>query len=157
MHTRTVQCAWWGRGAGTGRRHASGRRLLTVRTRILVADDVDAYRDTLVAVLELEDDFDVVAELASGDRVVACALEHNPDVALLDIDMPGLDGLTAAAELRERLPACRILILTGLAVPDHLTRAVAAGVSGFLAKDGTADDVVDAVRRVARGERVLPA
>jgi DNA-binding NarL/FixJ family response regulator len=127
-----------------------------VRTRILVADDVDAYRDTLVAVLELEDDFDVVAELASGDGVVPAALEHNPDVALLDIDMPGLDGLTAATELRERLPRCRILILTGLALPDSLPRALAAGVSGFLVKDGTADDVVDAVRRVARGERILP-
>lgn len=127
-----------------------------MKTRILVADDVDAYRDTLVAVLELEDDFDVVAELSSGDRVVAEALEHNPDVALLDIDMPGLDGLTAAAALRERLPQCRILILTGLALPDGPHRALAAGASGFLVKDGTADDVVDAVRRVARGERVLP-
>jgi len=127
-----------------------------VRTRILVADDVDAYRDTLVAVLELEDDFDVVAELASGDRVVAEALALNPDVALLDIDMPGVDGLTAAAELSERLPECRILILTGLTGPDGLHRALAAGASGFLVKDGTADDVVDAVRRVARGERVLP-
>jgi DNA-binding NarL/FixJ family response regulator len=128
-----------------------------VRTRILVADDVDAYRDTLVAVLELEDDFDVVAELAAGDHVVPAALEHNPDVALLDIDMPGLDGIAAAAQLREQLPACRILILTGLAGPESLRRALAAGVSGFLVKDGTADDVVDAVRRVARGERVLPA
>jgi two-component system response regulator DesR len=127
-----------------------------VRIRILVADDVDAYRDTLVAVLELEDDFDVVAQLASGDRVVPAAIEHNPDVALLDIDMPGLDGIAAAAELRERLPDCRVLILTGLAVPESLPRALAAGVSGFLVKDGTADDLVDAVRRVARGERVLP-
>jgi two-component system, NarL family, response regulator DesR len=87
----------------------------------------------------------LVAALASGDRTAPEALQHRPDVALLDIDLPGTDGLTAAAQLRERLPACRVLILTGLA----------AGVSGFLVKDGPADDLVDAVRRVARGERVF--
>jgi DNA-binding NarL/FixJ family response regulator len=125
-------------------------------TRILVADDAGAYRDTVVAILELEDDLEVVAEIASGDRIVASALEHRPDVALLDIDLPGIDGLTAAALLRERLPACRVLILTGLAAPEHLQRALAAGVSGFLVKDGTADDLVHAVRRVARDERVFP-
>jgi two-component system response regulator DesR len=76
-------------------------------------------------------------------------------VALLDIDLPGSDGLTAAAELARRLPACRVLILTGLTVRDGLRRAQAAGASGFLFKDGSADDVVDAVRRIARGERVF--
>jgi two-component system, NarL family, response regulator DesR len=88
---------------------------------------------------------------------VPAALQRNPDVALLDIDLPGVDGLTAAAELHQRLPACRVLILTGLARPDSLGRALAAGVSGFLVKDGPADDLVDAVRRVARGERVFAA
>jgi DNA-binding NarL/FixJ family response regulator len=122
--------------------------------RILVAEDVDAYRDTLVAILELEDDLEVVAELAAGDRIVPAALEHHPDVALLDIDLPGTDGLTAATDLRLRLPSCRVLILTGLAAPDHVGRARAARVSGFLVKDLPADDLVDAVRRVARGERV---
>jgi two-component system response regulator DesR len=126
-------------------------------TRVLVAEDVDVLRDTLVALLELEDDLEVVAELARGDRVVPAALDHHPDVALLDIDLPGTDGLTAAAELRDRLPTCRVLILTGLAAPDHLTRALAAGVSGFLIKDGPADDLVDAVRKVARGEHVFDA
>jgi two-component system, NarL family, response regulator DesR len=126
-----------------------------MRTRILVAEDVDVLRDTLVALLELEDDLEVVAELASGGRIVPEALERHPDVALLDIDLPGTDGLTAAAELRERLPTCRVLILTGLARPENLGRALAAGVSGFLVKDGPADDLVDAVRRVARGERVF--
>ena len=124
--------------------------------RILVADDADAYRDTVVAVLELEDDLEVVAEVASGDRIVPTAMELEPDVALLDIDLPGLDGLTAAARLRGRLPTCRVLILTGLAADDHVHRALAAGVSGFLVKDGTADDLVRAVRSAARGERVFP-
>lgn len=124
-------------------------------TRVLVAEDVDAYRDTLVAILELEDDLEVVAELSTGDRIVSAALEHRPDVALLDIDLPAVDGLTAAAELRTRLPGCRVLILTGLTSPDSLSRALAADVSGFLGKDGPADDLVNAVRRVARGERVF--
>lgn len=128
-----------------------------MRTRVLIAEDVDVLRDTLVALLELEDDLEVVAGLASGDRIVPAALERHPDVALLDIDLPGIDGLTAAAELRERLPGCRVLILTGLAGPDSFGRALAAGVSGFLVKDGPVDDLVDAVRRVARGERVFVA
>jgi two-component system response regulator DesR len=128
-----------------------------VNTRVLVAEDVDAYRDTLVAILELEDDLEVVADLASGERIVFVALDLRPDVALLDIDLPGMDGLTAAAELRDRLPTCRVLILTGLAATDSHDRALAAGVSGFLVKDRPADDLVDAVRRVARGERVFAA
>jgi two-component system response regulator DesR len=128
-----------------------------MRTRILLAEDVEVIRETLVALLELEGDLEVVAELASGDRIVPEALERRPDVALLDIDLPGTDGLTAAAELRERLPACRVLILTGLATVDSRGRALAAGVSGFLVKDGPADDLIDAVRRVARGERVFAA
>ena len=127
----------------------------TVSTRVLIAEDVDAYRDTLVDVLELEDDLEVVVALAAGDLIVAAALEHHPDVALLDIDLPGTDGLTAAAELRLRVPACRVLILTGLDPRTTLRRAQAAGVSGFLVKEGSADDLVDAVRRVARGERVF--
>jgi two-component system response regulator DesR len=127
----------------------------TMSTRVLVAEDVDVVRDTLVALLELEDDLEVVEALASGERIVPAALEHDPHVALLDIDLPGVDGLTAAAELRERLPACAVLILTGLAGPGSVDRALAAGVSGFLVKEGPADDLIDAVRRVARGERVF--
>lgn len=128
-----------------------------MRTRVLVAEDVDVLRDTLVALLELEDDLEVVAALASGDRIVPEALERRPDVALLDVDLPGTDGLIAAAALRERLPACRVLILTGLATPGSHGRALAAGVSGFLVKDGPADDLIDAVRRIARGEQVFAA
>jgi DNA-binding NarL/FixJ family response regulator len=125
-------------------------------TRVLVAEDMDAYRETLVATLELEDDIEVVAQLATGDRVVSAVAEHRPDVALLDIDLPGVDGLTVAAELRGRQPACHVLILTGLPGPVHLSRAVAVGACGFLAKDEPADGLIDAVRRVARGERVFP-
>jgi two-component system response regulator DesR len=126
-----------------------------MRIRVLIAEDVDVLRDTLAALLELEDDLEVVAALALGDHIVPAALQHRPDVALLDIDLPGTDGLTAAAELRRRLPTCRVLILTGLAGPDSLDRALAAGVSGFLVKDGPADDLVDSVRRVAGGEHVF--
>lgn len=127
----------------------------TTRTRVLIAEDVDVLRDTLVALLELEEDLEVVAALAVGDDIVPAALRHIPDVALLDIDLPGTDGLTAADELRRRLPTCRVLILTGLARPDNLDRALAAEVAGFLTKDGPADDLVAAIRRVARGEHVF--
>ncbi|XVQ14249.1 response regulator [Spirillospora sp. CA-255316] len=126
-----------------------------MRTRVLVAEDVDLLRETLVDLLDLEDDLEVVAEVAAGERIVPAALRCRPDVALLDIDLPGVDGLTAAADLRRRLPGCRVLILTGLAGPDNLGRALAAGVSGFMVKDGPVDDLVEAVRRVARGERVF--
>ncbi|MET8002252.1 response regulator transcription factor [Nonomuraea glycinis] len=125
--------------------------------RVLIAEDMRILRDTLVALLELEDDLKVVAELSSGADVVPAALEHRPDVAVLDIDLPGADGLTAAAELRRRLPQCRTLILTGLGRPGTLRRALAAQVSGFLVKDAPAQELLDAVRRVAMGERVIDA
>ncbi|MEV1167902.1 response regulator [Nonomuraea sp. NPDC049784] len=123
--------------------------------RVLVAEDGDVLRETLVALLDLEDDLDVVAQIDTGDRIVPAALRHLPDVALLDIDLPGTDGLTAAAMLRWRLPGCRVLILTSLARPHNLDRALAVGVSGLLVKDGPVDDLIDAVRRIARGEHVF--
>jgi two-component system response regulator DesR len=86
---------------------------------------------------------------------VPAAALHRPDVALLDIGLPGIDGLTAAAQLAGQLPGCRVLILTGLEAPASLEVALRAGVSGFLLKDGTADDLISAVRAVARGERVI--
>jgi two-component system response regulator DesR len=125
--------------------------------RVLLAEDVDVLRRTLVALLGLEPDIAVVAEVASGDRIVPAALAHHPHVALLDIDLPGADGITAAGELARRVPGCRAVVLTGLRMPNHLDRALAAGVWGFLLKDGPADDLVAAVRRVARGERVVDA
>lgn len=123
--------------------------------RVLVAEDMRILRDTLVAVLNLEDDIDVVAEVASGDQIVPRAVAGRPDVAVLDIDLPGCDGLVAAAALREQCPGCRVLILTVLGRPGDLRRALAARVTGFLAKDTPAADLVDAVRRVAAGERVI--
>jgi two-component system response regulator DesR len=120
-------------------------------TKILVAEDVDVYRDTLVAILELEEDLQVVASLTSGDRIVPVALDRAPDVAVLDIDLPGMDGLTAAVMLRERLPACRVLILTGIVVVDIGSRIRASGVAALLSKAAPAKDIVAAIRRVARG------
>jgi two-component system response regulator DesR len=122
---------------------------------VLIAEDMRILRDTLVAVLNLEDDLEVVAEVASGDRIVPAALEHRPDVAVVDIDLPAIDGLTAAAELHRLAPACRILVLTGLGQPGHLRRAVAAHVSGFMVKDAPSDELVAAVRQVAGGGRVF--
>jgi two-component system response regulator DesR len=123
--------------------------------RVLVAEDMRILRDTLVAVLNLEDDIDVVAEVASGDQIVPRAVADRPDVAVLDIDLPACDGLAAAAALREQCPGCRVLILTVLGRPGDLRRALAARVTGFLAKDTPAADLVDAVRRVAAGQRVI--
>lgn len=123
--------------------------------RVLVAEDMQILRDTLVAVLGLEDDLEVVAEVGDGDAVVDTALATRPEVAVVDIDLPGTDGLAVAAVLRERLPECRVLILTALAVPGNLRRALTVQAAGFLGKDAPARDLVDAVRRVASGERVI--
>ncbi len=123
--------------------------------RVLVAEDVAVVRETLVALLGLEPDIEVAAALASGDQIVPSAMRHRPDVALLDIGLPGIDGLTAAAQLAGQLPSCRVLILTGLEAPANLDAALRAGVSGFLLKDGTADDLISAVRAVTRGECVI--
>jgi two-component system response regulator DesR len=105
--------------------------------------------------LDLEDDFQVVAQVARGDEVVRVALETQPDVALLDIEMPGMDGLAAAAALGHELPACRLIMLTAFARPGYLRRAMEAGASGFVVKDAPAEQLADAVRRVAQGQRVV--
>jgi two-component system, NarL family, response regulator DesR len=123
--------------------------------RVLVAEDVAVVRETLTALLGLEPDIEVAAAVASGDQIVPAALEHHPDVALLDIGLPEVDGLTAAAQLAVRAPGCRVLILTGLEAPGNLEAALRAGACGFLLKEGPADELVGAVRAVARGERVI--
>jgi two-component system response regulator DesR len=123
--------------------------------RILVAEDMRILRDMLVATLNLEEDFKVVAEVADGTGVVPAALAERPDLAVLDIDMPGLDGLAAAAELHERLPECRAVILTVLGHPGQLRQALAAHVCGFLVKDVPSDQLIGVLRRVAAGERVV--
>jgi two-component system response regulator DesR len=137
------------------RRRAAGSTTPAPPIRVLVAEDVAVVRETLVALLDLEDDMMVVAAVGAGGHIVPAAFEHRPDVALLDIDLPEVDGVSVAATLAERLPGCRTLILTGLARPGDRTRAAAAGARGFLTKDQPADDLVDAVRRVAHGERLL--
>jgi two-component system, NarL family, response regulator DesR len=123
--------------------------------RILLAEDQHVVRGALVALLELEADLTVVAQTGRGDEVLPAALAHRPDVAVLDVDMPGLDGLAAAAQLHERLPECRTLILTGYGKPGHLRRALAAQVAGFLLKTAPPDQLVAAIRTVAAGQRVL--
>jgi len=123
--------------------------------RLLLADDQTLVRGALAALLELEDDFEVVAQVGRGDEVLAAAIEHRPDVALLDIEMPGLDGLAAAAVLQAELPSCRVLILTTFGRPGYLRRAMEAGALGFVVKDAPPELLADAVRRVAAGERVV--
>jgi two-component system, NarL family, response regulator DesR len=123
--------------------------------RLLLADDQELVRSALAALLELEGDFEVVAQVGRGDKVVAAARDAAADVALLDIEMPGLDGLAAAAALTSEVPACRVIILTTFGRPGYLRRAMEAGALGFVVKDAPAEQLADAVRRVARGERVV--
>jgi len=123
--------------------------------RLLLADDQELIRQALRALLDLEPDFEVVASVGRGDEVTAAALEHRPDVALLDIDMPGLDGLAAAAVLTAQVPGCRVVILTTFGRTGYLRRAMEAGAVGFVVKDAPADALADAVRRVVAGERVV--
>jgi two-component system, NarL family, response regulator DesR len=123
--------------------------------RVLIAEDMHLIRGALVALMSLEDDMEVVAELDRGDQILEAALATRPDVAVLDIDLPGLDGLTAAEQLHQRLPECQTLILTGLSQPGHLLRALKVHVRGFIVKDAPAQTLADGIRRVARGERVI--
>jgi two-component system response regulator DesR len=112
-------------------------------------------RSALVALLRLEGDIEVVAELERGDRVLEAAERTQPDVAVLDIDMPGMDGLAVASQLHDRLPECRTLILTGLSQPGNLLRALRAHVRGFIVKDAPAETLADGIRRLAAGQRVI--
>jgi two-component system, NarL family, response regulator DesR len=123
--------------------------------RLLLADDQDLIRSALAVMLGLEDDFEVVATVGRGDEVVAAAREQRPDVALLDIEMPGLDGLAAAGVLAQEVPDCRSLILTTFGRPGYLRRAMEAGASGFIVKDSPPERLADAIRRVAAGQRVV--
>jgi two-component system, NarL family, response regulator DesR len=123
--------------------------------RLLLADDQELIRKALAALLDLEEDFTVVASVGRGDQVVAAARRSGAEVALLDIDMPGIDGLAAAAVLHQQVPACRALILTTFGRPGYLRRAMDAGANGFVVKDAPAEQLADAIRRVAAGERVV--
>jgi len=123
--------------------------------RVLIAEDMHMIRGALVALLSLERDIEVVAELDRGDTIVDAAVRLRPDVAVVDIDLPGLDGLAAAELLHARVPDCHVLVLTGLSQPGNLLRALKAHVRGFLLKDAPAERLAEAVREVATGERVL--
>jgi two-component system, NarL family, response regulator DesR len=123
--------------------------------KLLVAEDQHLVRGALVALLRLQPDFDVVAEVHRGDAVVERALQTQPDVAVLDLNLPGRDGLSAAIELRSSLPQCRSLLITGVARPGDLRRALDAQIAGFLLKDTTPEQMADAIRRLASGQRVI--
>lgn len=123
--------------------------------RLLLADDQELIRTALAALLGLEEDFEVVAAVGRGDEVVAAAKAHQVDVALLDVEMPGIDGLAAARLLVQEVPGCRSLILTTFGRPGYLRRAMESGAGGFVVKDAPADQLADAIRRVAAGERVV--
>ena len=123
--------------------------------RVLLAEDQAMVRGALSALLSMEEDIEIVAEASRGDEVLPAALDAFPDVALLDIEMPGGDGLSAAAELKERLPACRVIILTTFGRAGYLKRAMEAGAFGFLLKDAPATELATAIRRVVNGERMV--
>lgn len=123
--------------------------------RVLIAEDQAMVRGALAALLTLEEDVEIVAEASRGDEVVPAALDALPDVALLDIEMPGGDGLSAAAALRERLPSCHVIILTTFGRAGYLRRAMESGAAGFLLKDAPASELAMAIRRVMAGERVV--
>ena len=123
--------------------------------RVLIAEDQNLLREALTSILSHEGDIEVVAEVARGDRVVAAARAATPDVALLDIELPGVDGLAVTAQLAADVPTCRSLILTVFSRPGYLKRAFAAGAAGFVLKDVSARDLAAAIRRVASGERVI--
>jgi two-component system, NarL family, response regulator DesR len=123
--------------------------------RVLLAEDQAMVRGALAALLRLEEDIEVIAEVARGDEVVLAALAARPDVALLDIEMPGGDGILAAQALRENLPSCRVVILTTFGRSGYLRRAIESGAAGFLLKDAPADELAVAIRRVMKDERVV--
>ncbi|TDV53617.1 response regulator transcription factor [Actinophytocola oryzae] len=123
--------------------------------KVMLAEDMHMVRGALVALLNLEPDIEVVAEVANGNDIVPTAQKVRPDVAVLDIDLPGKDGLTAVVELHEALPGIRTLILTGLSRPGNLRRALSAKVTGFMLKDAPAAQLADAIRNVAAGRRVV--
>lgn len=123
--------------------------------RLLLADDQALVRGALAALLDLERDLTVVAQVGRGDQVLEAARGSAAQVALLDVEMPGMDGIAAAAELRNGYPSCRSLMVTTFGRPGYVRHALDAGASGFVVKDTPADQLADAVRRVHRGLRVV--
>ena len=123
--------------------------------RVLLAEDQTMVREALASLLSLEEDIEVVAQVGRGDEVLAAARAARPDIALLDIEMPGTTGLDAAGMLRSELPATRVVILTTFSRPGYLRRAMEQGAAGFLLKDAPAAELAAAIRRVVAGERIV--
>ncbi len=123
--------------------------------RVLLAEDQGMVRGALASLLEMEPDIEVVGQVSRGDEVVQQALSVGPDIALLDIEMPGMSGLDAAAALRRALPDCHVLILTTFGRPGYLRRAMEGGAAGFLLKDAPASELASAIRRAVAGERIV--
>ncbi|WP_326745033.1 response regulator transcription factor [Streptomyces sp. NBC_00121] len=123
--------------------------------RLLLAEDQSMVREALAALLGLEPDIEVVAQVARGDEVLAAAREHAVDVALLDIEMPGMTGIEAAGLLRSELPAVKVVVVTTFGRPGYLRRAMESGADAFLVKDAPAAQLAEAVRKVLAGERVI--
>ena len=123
--------------------------------RVLLAEDQAMIREALAALLSFEDDIEVVAQVGRGDEVTAAALATEPDVALLDIEMPGMDGLTAAAALRAARPGTKIVMLTTFGRPGYLRRAMESGVSGFIVKDSPAEKLARTIREIRAGKKVI--
>jgi two-component system, NarL family, response regulator DesR len=121
----------------------------------MVAEEVALFRGALVALIQLEPDLMVVAEVDRSDKILSVALRHRPDVAIIDIDRPGSDALRAAAHLREEMPSCRTLILTSLGRPGMMRGVLAADVTGFVVKEAPAGQLVAAIRHVAAGRRMV--
>ncbi|GAA0375077.1 response regulator transcription factor [Microbispora corallina] len=123
--------------------------------RVMLAEDQGMVRGALASLLGLEPDIEVVGEAATGPEALAVAERVRPDIALLDIEMPGMDGITAAGEIRRRVPECQVMILTTFGRPGYLRRAMEAGAAAFLVKDSPARELAAAIRRVLGGERVI--
>ena len=123
--------------------------------RVLLAEDQGMVREALAALLGLEGDIDVVAQVGRGDEVVAAVLANDVQVAVLDIEMPGMTGIEAAAELHRQAPGTKVVIATTFGRPGYLRRAMESGADAFLVKDAPASELAEAIRRVLRGERVI--
>ena len=137
--------------------HLTAQTMTNPPLRILLAEDVHMVRGALVALLEQQPDFEVVAQIERGDDVVPAALDHRPGVAVLDANLPGIDGLAAARLLRQHLPACQIVIITAMHAPGLVARCLGEGISGLVLKVAPAECLAQAVRGVAAGLRVFDA
>lgn len=123
--------------------------------RVVLGEDQRMLRGALAALLNMEDDLDVVAEGEDGKKTLDLILRHRPDVSVLDVEMPVMSGLDVAEAVRREAPECRVLMLTTFARPGYLQRALAAGVSGYLLKDGSSEELAAAIRAVHQGKRVI--